>query len=79
MWAVIKKELKTYFFSPIGYVFIGLFLAMYSLIFYIMTVQNGAVTYQYVFFYSVMYIVIFLIPLLTMRTFAEERKNGTEF
>ena len=25
MWAVLKKEFKTYFLSPIGYVFIGLF------------------------------------------------------
>lgn len=78
MWAIIKKELKTYFFSPIGYVFIGLFLAMFSLIFYITTVLQGATTYQYVFFYSVMYIVVFIIPLLTMRMFSEERKNGTE-
>ena len=78
MWAVMKKELKSYFYSPIGYVFIGLFLAIFSFIFYITTISQGAVTYQYVFFYSVMYIVIFLIPLLTMRTFAEERKNGTE-
>ena len=29
MWAVIKKEIKSYFYSPIGYVFIGLFLLMY--------------------------------------------------
>ena len=78
MWAVMKKELKTYFFSPIGYVFIGLFLAIFSIIFYITTVYQGAVTYQYVFFYSVMYIVVFIIPLLTMRMFSEERKNGTE-
>lgn len=78
MWAVIKKELKTYFFSPIGYVFIGLFLAMYSLIFYIITVQNGAVTYQYVLFNALMYIVAFIMPLLTMRMFPEERKSGTE-
>ena len=78
MWAIIKKELKTYFFSTIGYVFIGLFLAMFSLIFYITTISQGAITYQYVFFYSVMYIVVFIIPLLTMRMFSEERKNGTE-
>ena len=39
MWAITKKELKTYFLSPIGYVFIGLFLAMCSLFFYLSAVE----------------------------------------
>lgn len=78
MWAVLKKEFKTYFLSPIGYVFVGLFLAMFSILFYITTIFQGAVTFQYVFYYAVMYSVVFIIPLLTMRMFAEERKNGTE-
>lgn len=78
MWAVLKKEFKSYFLTPIGYVFIGLFLAIFSLIFYITTIYQGASTFQYVFGYIVMYGVVFLMPLLTMRMFAEERKNGTE-
>ena len=78
MWAVLKKEFKTYFLSPIGYVFIGLFLAMFSILFYITTIYQGMTTFQYVFYYSAMYTVVFIVPLLTMRMFAEERKNGTE-
>lgn len=78
MWAVLKKEFKSYFLTPIGYVFIGLFLALFSLIFYITTIAQGASTFQYVFGYAVMYGVVFLMPLLTMRMFSEERKNGTE-
>ena len=35
MWAIIKKEVKSYFLSPIAYIFIGLFLAMCSIFFYI--------------------------------------------
>lgn len=35
MLAVIKKEFKSYFCSPVGYVFIGLFLIMFSIFFYI--------------------------------------------
>lgn len=78
MWAIIKKELKTYFFSPIGYVFIGLFLAMFSIIFYITTIAQGEITYQYVFFSAVLNVLVFIMPLLTMRMFSEERKSGTE-
>ena len=78
MWALLKKEFKTYFLSPIGYVFVGVFLAIFSLLFYITIIQQGVTTFQYLFYYSVMYSVIFVIPLLTMRTFSEERKNGTE-
>ena len=43
MWAIIKKEVKTYFLSPIGYVFIGAFLLMSSFFFYLYTYQYGSV------------------------------------
>ena len=32
MFAVIKKEFKSYFYSPVGYVFIGLFLIIYGVL-----------------------------------------------
>ena len=77
MFAVYKKELKTYMFSPIGYIFVGLFLLILSLFFYI-----GIFNYQYLNFEYLFYdgttILIFVLPLLTMRLFSEERKNGTE-
>ena len=77
MWAVIKKEVKSYFFSPIGYIFIGLFLAMCSVFFYIDIIAYGSVNFEYLF-YSASTILTFIIPILTMRMFSEERKNGTE-
>lgn len=77
MWAVIKKELKSYFYSPIGYVFIGLFLIMFSIFFYIDVFQYSSVNFEYIF-YSGATILTFIVPILTMRTIAEERKNGTE-
>ena len=43
MWAVFKKELKTYFLSPIGYISIGIFMVMYSIFFYITTIAYGSV------------------------------------
>ena len=77
MWAIIKKEIKTYFLSPIGYVFIGLFLAMTSLFFYLDVISYGSLQFENMF-YSVSTILTFLAPILTMRMFAEERKLGTE-
>lgn len=77
MWAVFKKETKTYFLSPIGYVFIGLFLAMCSIFFYLDVVEYGSLQFENMF-YSSSTILTFIVPILTMRMFAEERKIGTE-
>ena len=77
MFAVMKKELKTYFCSPVGYVFIGLFLIMFSIFFYVDVFQYGSTNFEYIF-YSGATILTFITPILTMRTIAEERKNGTE-
>lgn len=77
MLAVLKKELKTYFLSPIGYVFIGLFLLMASLFFYLDVVSYGITNFENMF-YSLATILTFITPILTMRMFAEERKEGTD-
>ena len=77
MWAVIKKEIKSYFYSPVGYVFIGLFLIMFSIFFYVDEFQYQSINFEYIF-YSGATILTFIVPILTMRTIAEERKNGTE-
>lgn len=77
MWAIIKKEVKTYFLSPVGYVFIGAFLLMSSFFFYIYTYSMGSVEYSSLFYYT-SELLTFTIALLTMGAFAAERKNGTE-
>ena len=77
MWAIIKKELKNYFLSPIGYIYIGIFLMACSLFFYLDIFQNFGTDFSYMFGSSVT-VLTFIVPLLTMRMFAEERKNGTE-
>ena len=77
MTAVIKKEFKSYFFSPVGYVFIGLFLMMFSIFFYIDVFNYQSTNFEYIF-YSGATILTFIVPILTMRTIAEERKSGTE-
>lgn len=77
MWAIIKKEFKSYFLSTVGYVFIGLFLIMFSIFFYTDVFYYQSTNFEYIF-YSGATILTFITPILTMRTLAEERKSGTE-
>ena len=77
MLAVIKKELKIYFVTPIGYVFIALFLAVVSFVFYTYTFASGYLNFEYIIWDSTV-VLAFIIPVLTMRMFAEEKKSGTD-
>ncbi len=81
MFALYKKELQSYFLSPIAYVVIAFFMATFSLTL-IMDISNvTSATYEFSFasiFYVNLFYFIILLPLLTMRAFSEERKNGTE-
>ena len=79
MWAVIKKEFKSYFYTPIGYVFIGVFLIAFSLSFYVSVISGGSIKFEYIYYtLPTILVLAFIIPLLTMRSFSEERKSGTE-
>ena len=77
MFAVIKKEFKSYFYSPVGYVFIGLFLIMFSIFFYVDVFQYQRTNFEYIF-YSGATILTFIVPILTMRAIAEERNLRKE-
>ncbi len=78
MWAVFKKELKTYFLSPIGYIGVGIFMIMYSIFFYLTTIAYGSLFMGEIYYATARYGLLIMIPLLTMRLFSEERKTGTE-
>lgn len=78
MKAIFKKELKSYFLSPIGYVVIGIFLLCFSVFFYLTVFTQGIVDLGSLYYYTALYGLIIIAPILTMRMFAEERKNGTE-
>lgn len=76
MLAILKKELKTYFSSPIGYIFIAV-LFFFGGQSFAMVVQNSSTYLAYVF-NSIFSIVIFLIPILTMRLMSEDKKLKTD-
>ncbi len=78
MWAIYKKEIKTYFLSPIGYISIGIFMLMYSIFFYITTIFYGSVDMGNLYYATARYGLLLMVPLITMRIFSEEKKNKTE-
>ena len=77
MLAIFKKELRSYFINPVGYVYTGVFLAFAALMCCLTTLKASSYATTNYFTYMIMALVI-LIPLLTMRLFAEERKLRTE-
>lgn len=77
MFAIYKKELRSYFINPIGYIYMGVFLAVAALLCCYTTILSASYDVTAYFVYM-MYAFVILIPLLTMRLFAEERKLRTE-
>lgn len=77
MFAIFKKELRGYFTTPVGYIFIGIFLAAASLICAFTTIQQASYNTSAYFQYLIFTFIV-LIPLLTMRSFSEERRSRTE-
>ncbi|BCN29816.1 ABC transporter permease subunit [Anaeromicropila herbilytica] len=77
MLAIYKKELKSYFTSMVGYVFISLFLVVIGIYFYVYNLSNGYANFEYVLS-SISFLFIVLIPILTMRLMAEEKRQKTD-
>lgn len=77
MLAIYKKEMRSYFINPIGYIYVGIFLALSALVCCYSTLQSNTYDTSVYFFYMIFALII-LIPLLTMRSFAEEKKMRTE-
>ncbi len=74
--ALTKKELHSYFSSPIAYLVLIASLSLFNMLFFMIIDQNREVSLRDIF--QVMeFMFIFIIPLLTMKLFAEEKSNGT--
>ncbi len=78
MFAIYMRELKSYFLTPIGYIFCGMFLVVSGLVFAECTLLAQSTDSLGQYFIWLMMIFAILIPLLTMKLFSEERKSRTE-
>lgn len=77
MIAVFRRELKGCFVTPVGYVFLAAFYAYAGLMFYVTSLSEGKIEMDMLFSSLVIALVV-LIPILTMRTMAEERRSKTD-
>ena len=81
MKSIIVRELKSFFGSPIGYLVIAIFLLLNGLFLWIFNgdynILNSGFADLSPFFTIAPWILIFLIPAVTMRCFSDEKKQGT--
>ena len=77
MKAIYKREIKMYFSSMIGYVFIAFFVLITAVYFSLQNILSLSPDFQYVFS-SVIMMFLILAPMLTMRLLSEEKKQKTD-
>ncbi len=81
MFAILKKEINSFFASPIGYLVIAIFLLLNGLFLWLFKGEFNILDYGFAdlssFFLLAPWILIFLIPAVTMRSFSDEKKQGT--
>lgn len=81
MFAIFKREVRSFFTSPIGYLIVGSFLLLNGLFLWVFKGVYNIFDYGFAdlgnFFLLAPWIFIFLVPAITMKSFSEERKMGT--
>ncbi|HME25975.1 MAG TPA: ABC transporter permease [Acetobacteraceae bacterium] len=74
--ALMAKEIRALFVSPVAYAIIAVFLLLSGYSFAMTLIVSKQATLVHIFFQAAMQLVL-LVPILTMRLFAEERRTGT--
>ncbi|MFL9843422.1 gliding motility-associated ABC transporter permease subunit GldF [Flavobacterium rhizosphaerae] len=81
MKALLLREIKSFFGSPVGYLVIAVFLLLNSLFLWVFdgdfNILNSGFADLTPFFTISPWILLFLIPAVTMRSFSDEKKQGT--
>lgn len=77
MGAIFRRELGAFFASSIAYVFLGVFYLLSGILFYINTLASG--TSDMAGYLALLFLaIIMLVPVLTMKSFSEEKKQKTD-
>ena len=73
---VMRREFRTYFFSPIAYIVVGIFLATAGAITFVPFFISGRAELRG--FFSILPIIMaFIVPAITMRLYSDEYRTGT--
>jgi len=81
MKSIVLREIKSFFGSPIGYLVVALFLVLNGLFLWVFegdyNIMNSGFADMSPFFIIAPWILLFLIPAVSMRSFSDEKKQGT--
>ena len=77
MGAILKRELGAYFSSATAYVVMAVYFFFSGLFFNVYCISANSSSLSYVYG-NMFYIILFLIPIITMKTFAEEKKQKSD-
>lgn len=78
MTAIYKKELRSYFSNVIGWVFMAFFLVLAGLFFFLYNLLQGSLDFSVVYSAIEIFFVLLLIPVLTMKSMADEKHQKTD-
>lgn len=77
MIAIFKREMRSYFTTSVGYIFLAIALSLSAILLGVTTIMEKSSDTGY-YFQLMLFVMMIILPILTMRTFSEERKTKTE-
>lgn len=77
MVAILKRELSSYFNSAVAYVVMAVYFLFSGLFFSMICIENDTSSLSYVF-ENMFIIILFIIPIITMKSFSEEKRQRTD-
>ena len=77
MLAIFKREMRSYFTTSVGYVFLVCTLLISAFIFWVTTFYSETCDTS-VYFAGAIFVLMIFLPILTMKSFSEEKKTKTE-
>lgn len=78
MSAIFKRELRSYFNSPVGYVCVAALAALYGFLYYAIVMTYGTTSYISLVYQNMFSFCMMIIPVITMRSMTDDRKNKTD-